>query len=65
MLFRSSCGRRGAWSIRDNLTAPTRRWHLLKTLAGWTMHRDGRNWTWTSPHGRNYRTEPHDYRLGP
>jgi hypothetical protein len=50
----------------DNLHTPTRRWHRAKTLARWTItpHPD-RTRTWTSPTGRTYRTEPHDYRLGP
>ncbi|HEU5034952.1 MAG TPA: hypothetical protein VFT62_09385 [Mycobacteriales bacterium] len=56
----------GGPTTRANLHSPTRRWHRAKTLAGWTVeHNDDGGWTWTSPVGRTYRTEPHDYRLGP
>jgi len=55
----------GGRTTRDNLTCVLRRWHLLKTHAGWTVHRAGRGWQWTSPTGRSYLTQPYDYRLGP
>jgi hypothetical protein len=57
--------RDGGTTIRDNLTTPTRRWHRLRTLGGWTVRRVGRGWLWTSPTGRTTRTAPYDYRLGP
>jgi len=57
--------RDGGPSTKDNLHSPTRRWHVLKTHAGWTVSRTGRGWTWTSPAGRHYFIEPYDYRLGP
>jgi len=57
--------RDGGPSTKDNLHTPTRRWHVLKTHAGWTVHREGRGWRWTSPTGRTYLIEPYDYRLGP
>jgi hypothetical protein len=56
----------GGPTDRANLHSPTRRWHRAKTLAGWTVRQeDDGSWTWTSPLGFTYRTEPHDYRLGP
>lgn len=55
----------GGRTVRDNLTSVLRRWHLLKTHAGWSVRREGRGWRWTSPAGRSYVTEPYDYRLGP
>ncbi|HEU5034219.1 MAG TPA: DUF222 domain-containing protein [Mycobacteriales bacterium] len=56
----------GGPTTRRNLHSPTRRWHRAKTHAGWTViANDDRTWTWTSPTGRTYRTQPHDYRLGP
>jgi hypothetical protein len=55
----------GGPTTRDNLHPPTRRWHVAKTHGGWTVRRVGRVWTWTSPLGRTYTVEPHDYRLGP
>jgi hypothetical protein len=55
----------GGLSVRDNLTTPTRRWHLAKTLGGWSLHRISRHWVWFSPRGRQYRVDPHDYRRGP
>ena len=56
----------GGATVRRNLHAPTRRWHLLKTHAGWRIqrHADG-GWLWRSPHGRTYRVRPYDYRRGP
>jgi hypothetical protein len=57
--------RHGGPSTRDNLHSPTRRWHVLRTHAGWTVTRTGRGCTWTSPAGRTYLIEPYDYRLGP
>jgi len=29
------------------------------------VQNNDRTWTWTSPHGLQHTTEPHDYRLGP
>ncbi|MDQ1705834.1 MAG: hypothetical protein QOF18_2200, partial [Frankiaceae bacterium] len=56
----------GGPTNRDNLHSPNRRWHRAKTLTGWTVTPNpDRTWTWTSPAGRTYRTQPHDYRLGP
>ena len=52
-------------AIIDNLTTPTRRWHVAKTHGRWTVHREGRGWVWTSPTRRRYGVEPHDYRRGP
>jgi hypothetical protein len=52
----------GGLTTRDNLTALTRRWHLLKTHGGWTVTRHDRGWTWTSPTGRTHTTQPYDYR---
>ena len=54
----------GGLTIRDNLTAVGRRWHILKTHGHWTVRRHGRGWQWTSPTGRTYTTQPYDYRLG-
>jgi hypothetical protein len=53
-------------TIRSNLHAPSRRWHLLRTHAGWRLrrHADG-GWIWRSPQGRTYRVQPYDYRRGP
>jgi hypothetical protein len=56
----------GGTTERANLHSPNRRWHRAKTLAGWTVrHNDDNSWTWTSPLGFTYVTDPHDYRLGP
>ena len=56
----------GGHTDPDNLHSPTRRWHRAKTHGGWTVtHNPDRTWTWTSPTRRTYRTQPHDYRLGP
>ena len=55
----------GGKTIRSNLGPIVRRWHRLKTFAGWTVKQVRRGWEWTSPTGRTYRIEPHDYRLGP
>ena len=51
---------------RDNLGPLDRRAHRAKTKGGWTTKRsaDGTS-RWRSPTGHTYRTEPHDYRLGP
>jgi hypothetical protein len=57
--------RHGGRTVRHNLTPLTRRWHLVRTFGGWAVRRLGRQWLWTSPSGRTYTTEPHDYRLGP
>jgi len=53
----------GGRTTRDNLHAPTRRWHLLRTHTGWRVDRyaDGTR-GWTSPLGRTAVTRPHDYR---
>jgi hypothetical protein len=53
----------GGETRRDNLHAPTRRWHVLTTHTAWQTERnpDG-SWTWTSPLGRTTTTRPHDYR---
>lgn len=55
--------REGGSTTRDNLATPTRRWHRLRTLGGWTVRRSGRGWEWTSPLGRTTMTRPYDYRL--
>ena len=55
----------GGKTVRINLGPFVRRWHRLKTFAGWTVKQTKRHWIWTSPTGRTYRIEPHDYRLGP
>jgi len=54
---------RGGLTTRDNLHAPSRRWHLLRTHTRWRVHRerDGSCW-WTSPLGRTAITRPYDYR---
>jgi hypothetical protein len=57
--------RDGGTTVRDNLATPTRRWHRLRTIGGWTVRRLGRGWEWISPTGRTTTTHPHDYRLGP
>ena len=55
----------GGPTTRANLHAPTRRWHLLRTVGGWRLRRTPEgSVTWISPHGRSYRTGPHNY-LGP
>ncbi|MGH3095971.1 MAG: DUF222 domain-containing protein, partial [Streptosporangiales bacterium] len=45
-----------------NLRPLCRRHHRLKHQAGWhlAVNPDG-SWTWTSPLGRHYRDQPHDY----
>lgn len=55
----------GGRTVRNNLASVSRRWHLLKTHAGWSVVRSETGWTWTSPTGRTYTTQPYDYRLGP
>ncbi len=55
---------KGGPTSRDNLHAPTRRWHVLTTRTAWAIERlsSGRL-AWTSPLGRTTITRPHDYRL--
>jgi hypothetical protein len=55
----------GGQTIRVNLGPFVRRWHRVKTFTGWTVQQIKRHWEWTSPTGRRYTIEPHDYRLGP
>jgi hypothetical protein len=55
----------GGTTIRTNLGPLVRRWHRIKTFDDWTIHQINRDWEWTSPTGRRYTVEPHDYRLGP
>jgi hypothetical protein len=55
----------GGGTDRDNANPADRRWHRAKTIGGWTVEQDRDGWTWTSPLGLTYRTQPHDYRLGP
>lgn len=57
--------REGGPSSRDNLHSPTRRWHRLRTHAGWLACRNGRAVRWTAPSGRTYLIDPYDFRLGP
>jgi hypothetical protein len=57
--------RDGGHTTRTNLGPLVRRWHRLKTFDDWTVHQTKHHWEWTSPTGRRYKTEPHDYRLGP
>jgi hypothetical protein len=57
--------RDGGHTIRANLGPLVRRWHRIKTFEDWTVHQTKHHWEWTSPTGRRYKTEPHDYRLGP
>jgi hypothetical protein len=57
--------RDGGHTTRTNLGPLVRRWHRLKTFDDWTVQQTNRHWEWTSPTGRRYKTEPHDYRLGP
>ncbi len=57
--------RAGGLTVRANLAALTRRWHVLKTHGGWSYRKVCGGWEWTSPVGRTYRTRPFDYRLGP
>jgi hypothetical protein len=57
--------RQGGKTVRVNLGPIVRRWHRLKTFADWTVSQVKRRWEWTSPTGRKYTIEPHDYRLGP
>jgi hypothetical protein len=45
--------------------ASTERPHRIKTFTDWTVRQINRSWEWTSPTGRRYTIEPHDYRLGP
>jgi hypothetical protein len=52
----------GGLTTRANMSALTRRWHILKTHGGWQVTRHGRGWRWTSPAGRTYTTKPYDYR---
>jgi hypothetical protein len=55
----------GGTTTRVNLGPLVRRWHRIKTFGKWTVRQINRRWEWTSPTGRKYTTEPHDYRLGP
>jgi hypothetical protein len=55
----------GGTTTRTNLGPLVRRWHRIKTFGDWTVRQINRRWQWTSPTGRKYTTEPHDYRLGP
>jgi hypothetical protein len=55
----------GGKTIRTNLGPFVRRWHRIKTFTNWTVQQIQRHWEWTSPTGRRYTIEPHDYRLGP
>jgi hypothetical protein len=55
----------GGTTIRTNLGPFVRRWHRIKTFTDWTVRQVKRGWEWTSPTGRRYTIEPHDYRLGP
>ena len=55
----------GGPSSRHNLHSPARRWHRLKTHAGWLAARIGRAVRWTAPSGRTYLIDPYDFRLGP
>jgi len=55
----------GGQTVRVNLASYVRRWHQLKTHGGWTVRRTSVGWTWTSPRGHTYQTQPYDYRLGP
>ena len=55
----------GGKTVRTNLGPLVRRWHRIKTFANWTVRQINRRWEWTSPTGRKYTIEPHDYRLGP
>ncbi|HET7531031.1 MAG TPA: DUF222 domain-containing protein [Mycobacteriales bacterium] len=57
--------RDGGLSVRDNLHSPARRWHRLRTHAGWLVERIGRAVRWTAPSGRVYLVNPYDFRLGP
>lgn len=57
--------RDGGQSSRANLHSPTRRWHRLRTHAGWVAIRVGRAVRWTAPSGRSYLIDPYDFRLGP
>lgn len=53
----------GGRTSRDNLHAPTRRWHVLTTHTGWRVDREADGTCrWTSPLGRTTTTRPHDYR---
>jgi hypothetical protein len=55
----------GGKTVRTNLGPIVRRWHRIKTFTGWTVKHVKLGWEWTSPTGRKYTIEPHDYRLGP
>jgi hypothetical protein len=55
----------GGKTVRSNLGPLVRRWHRLKTFTDWTVKQVQHRWQWTSPTGRKYTIEPHDYRLGP
>jgi hypothetical protein len=57
--------RNGGPTSTDNLHSPTRGWHLLRTHGRWTITKNAHGWTWTSPQGRRYHVQPHDYRRGP
>jgi hypothetical protein len=50
---------------RHSRGASTERPHRIKTFTDWTVRQVKRGWEWTSPTGRRYTIEPHDYRLGP
>jgi hypothetical protein len=50
---------------RDNGNPCNRRWHRAKTIGGWTVRHTDDGWMWRSPLGLEYKTSPHDYRLGP
>ena len=57
--------REGGTTTRRGLSTCGRRFHRLKTHAGWNVEPHGHGWKWTSPRGRTYITQPYDYRLGP
>jgi hypothetical protein len=52
-------------TVRSNLGPFVRRWHRIKTFTGWSVKQVKLGWEWTSPTGRKYTIQPHDYRLGP
>ena len=56
----------GGRTASANIAMLSRTGHVAKTHGGWTCQGDANGvLTWTSPHGRTYHTEPHDYRDEP
>jgi hypothetical protein len=52
----------GGPTASTNIAQLSKTGHTAKTHRGWRVHGDANDaLEWTSPHGRTYRTHPHDY----